>query len=80
MNKPETQSGGSLEPVGSVSRWWKRYRIVKDGYLGYEVQCWRVWLPVWMQCGFPGANTHRTVEAAEHYARNGKSNGVVKYL
>ena len=39
-----------------------KYRIVKDGYLGYEAQFKRWWFPFWMQCDF--CNTSGTVEQA----------------
>lgn len=46
----------------------KKYRIVKDGYLGYECQVWKLWFPFWVQmnCG----NTHRTIEAAKAFIKN----------
>lgn len=47
--------------------WGARYRIVRDAYLGYEVQIWRWWWPFWVQAGF--TNTHPTVERAEQWAR-----------
>jgi hypothetical protein len=49
-----------------LNRWWKHYRIVRDSYAGYEVQCWRIWFPLWNQCGF--VNTHSTVAKAIAYA------------
>lgn len=55
----------------------ERYRIVKDAYLGYEVQVWRWWWPFWMQAG--GTNTHRTLEGAERYAE-ANVRRVIKYL
>lgn len=55
-----------------------KYRIVKDRYSGYEVQHWRWWLPIWCQ---PQTNTHRTVEAAEEWAKHWASHkDVVKEL
>jgi hypothetical protein len=50
----------------------KEYRIVKDGYLGYEVQGRRWWFPIWMQCydGERIINTFRTVEEAELFAKD----------
>lgn len=52
-----------------------KYRIVKDDYLGYEVQQKSWWWPFWVQTG--GINTHMTLEKAERWA---KTRGVVKYL
>ena len=43
------------------------YRIVRDGYAGYEVQKRTWWLPIWRQAGF--CNTHRSIEAAREYAK-----------
>lgn len=47
------------------------YRIVTDHWLGYEVQSWRWWWPIWMQCFGPHGftNTHRTIQEAEAFAR-----------
>ena len=43
-----------------------KYRIVKDKYLGFEVQVKIWWLPFWWyQCG--GINTHHSIENAERY-------------
>lgn len=44
----------------------KRARVVTDTYLGYEVQVWRWWFPMWVQ---PRANTHFTEAAAEACAK-----------
>jgi hypothetical protein len=42
-----------------------KYRIVRDQYMGYEVQykCW--WFPFWVEHGF--TNTHKTIEEARGY-------------
>lgn len=52
------------------------YRIVRDRYMGYEVQIWRWWWPFWMEAG---VNTFSTEEKAESWAR-AYSQRVVKYL
>lgn len=53
------------------------YRIVRDRWLGYEVQ-WRYWwMPFWVQASF--SNTHSTIEKAEEFARN-HARPQVKYL
>lgn len=45
----------------------KQYRIVRDGFLGYEVQ-YKPWFwPFWVQAGI--TNTHETLEDAEDFAR-----------
>lgn len=54
----------------------KRYRIVRDGYLGYEVQVWRWYWPFWVQ---PYTNTHSSIERAEIMIEFLK-NKVVKYV
>ena len=64
--RTECDSTGSSPARGYASTWWKRYRIVRDKYAGYEVQCWRIWLPIWLQCGL--TNTHSTIERARKYA------------
>ena len=55
------------------SKWYKKYRVMRDGYLGFQVECWRIWFPIWIQVD--GCNTHRTIgEAAEwldNYLKNG---------
>lgn len=45
----------------------KRYRIVRDGFAGFEVQHKYPFWPFWVQTGF--SNTHLTVEQAEEFAR-----------
>lgn len=47
-----------------------KYRIVRDGYAGYEVQRKRWWFPFWMQAGI---NTWRTVEQAKAHIDRLKS-------
>lgn len=55
-----------------------RYRIIRDGYAGYEVQVWRWWFPFWIQ---PVTNTHSTVESAEQWAKRwDELRSVVKVL
>jgi len=54
-----------------------RLRIVRDRYLGYEVQVWRWWFPFWIQAG--DVNTFSSVESAEKWAV-GVQKPVVKYL
>jgi hypothetical protein len=48
------------------------YRIVRDTYLGYEVQARRWWLPLWIQCNWPMANTHGSIKRAEAYIESMK--------
>jgi len=64
--------------MNKISKWWKKYRVVHDRYCGYEVQCWRIWFPFWLQCGF--TNTHFSLEKAENYARIHANGGVIKHL
>ena len=45
----------------------RKYRIVKDGYLGYQCDVWRLWFPFWIQMGF--SNTFSSIEKAEEYIR-----------
>lgn len=45
----------------------RKYRIVTDNYLGYEVQMKLWWWPfTWLQC--KGTNTHSSLEKAEKFA------------
>lgn len=55
----------------------KEYRIVRDCFLGYEVQVRRWWFPIWVQAGF--ANTHSSIEKARAFAR-ALENECVEYL
>lgn len=43
------------------------YRIVRDNYLGYEVQMRLWWWPFWVECDF--VNTHSTICKAEAFAQ-----------
>jgi hypothetical protein len=43
-----------------------KYRIVRDGYAGYEVQRKLWWWPWWHQ---PRTNTRGTVEGAEDWLK-----------
>lgn len=50
----------------------RRYRIVKDAYLGYEVQS-RIWcFPFWLECrsSIGISNTHHTIEKAKEFIDN----------
>jgi hypothetical protein len=38
-----------------------QYRVVRDNYAGFEVQCRRWWWPFWCQCGI---NTHSSLKMA----------------
>ena len=66
-------------PDTAISTRWKKYRIVSDNYLGYEVQCWRIWMPFWLQCRGPSgpANTHPSIGKAREYARRHSEQGRV---
>lgn len=62
----------------------RKYRIVRDGYLGYEVQFKPWWLPIWVQAwGEIGpSNTHISLEEAEKFANRHREGNmsVVKML
>ncbi len=47
---------------------FKKYRIVKDYYAGYECQIWRLWWPFWCQMDY--VNTHSTIEKAKDFIYN----------
>jgi hypothetical protein len=56
----------------------RRYRIVKDNYLGYEVQS-RMWLlPFWFECnsGTYTTNTHSSIEEAKKFIQNRVNGGI----
>lgn len=62
-----------------------KYRIVRDGYAGYEVQVKKWWFPfMWFECHSAGfiCNTWRTIEQARHFAeQHAKRCGrVVEYV
>lgn len=48
------------------------YRIVRDRFLGYEVQVRNWFWPFWRQAGY--CNTHVSLERAEEYANRFASN------
>jgi len=48
----------------------KKWRVVRDRFLGYQVDVKVWWWPFWVQKGW--SNTHRTKEIAELYAREDK--------
>ena len=63
FNDPRTPPACGPSPGPGCSAFFRtKYRIVKDGYLGYEAQFKRWWFPFWMQCDF--CNTSGTVEQA----------------
>lgn len=64
---PAGDSPRSSEGLG-VLLLRKRYRIVRDEYLGFEVQIWRWWFPIWVQAG-DIINTHSSEELAIEYAK-----------
>jgi len=41
----------------------KKYRIVKDKFCGFEVQCWRFYFPFWAECMEGGITNTNTTEA-----------------
>jgi hypothetical protein len=47
----------------------RRYRIVNDNYLGFEVQSRRWWWPFWIEChgSIYRSNTHSTIESARKF-------------
>lgn len=67
---------GAAHGSASPSTWYRKYRIVQDSFAGYEVQCWRIWWPIWMQ---GKTNTHSTLERARQYAHYHAA-GAVEYL
>jgi hypothetical protein len=76
------KKSGTAQAVGRSGRtgcsafFRTKYRIVKDGYAGYEAQFKRWWSPVWMQCGF--CNTSGTVEMARKICDLHTRGGVVE--
>ncbi len=48
-----------------ISTWWRKCRIVRDVWSGYEVQWWYIWFPFWCQYQ---VNTHSSIDKAKHYA------------
>ncbi len=61
----------------------KKYRIVRDRFLGYEVQK-RLWfLPIWYQVSHElfHINTFKSIEEAEEFIKKvANENHIVKYL
>lgn len=54
-----------------------RYRIVRDRWLGYEVQFRWWWMPFYVQ---GRTNTHVSVRQAEEYVEFLRKGPVVKYI
>ena len=46
----------------------KKYRIVRNAYIGYKCEVWRLWFPFWCQMGLNSA--HKTIEQAKDYIHN----------
>ena len=51
-----------------------RWRIVRDGYCGYEVQFREWWMPFWLEHGF--TNTHVSIARAKDYIERHKTHVV----
>lgn len=49
---------------------WKKWRIVTDEYLGYEVQYRWIFWPFWLQHDI--SNTHLTIESAKRQLERAK--------
>ena len=61
----------------------RRYRIVRDNFLGFEVQYKVWWWPFWMQAGSRGGrgtNTRPSIESADFFARFHANGCVIKDL
>ena len=60
----------------------KKYRIVTDRYLGYEIQFKYIFFPFWFQLSVQGmgVNTFDTVEGAEAYVNKIKQKVVKNNL
>lgn len=61
----------------SPSSWWRKYRIVDDGFLGYEAQIKYIW-GVWRELNF--SNTHETIEDAKDYCLKHSNKGKALYI
>jgi len=55
------------EKPKKISTWWRKCRVVSDGYSGYEVQWKYIWFPIWLQYE---ANIHSSIENAKLYANS----------
>lgn len=53
---------------------FKKYRIVTDNYLGFEVQVKYIFFPFWLQSGI---NTFASIEKAEQYIKDKRFKKVV---
>lgn len=60
---------------------FKKFRIVNDTYARFEVQCWRLWFPFWIQChsGNSSTNSHLSIERAKEFIQQKKECGKVVY-
>lgn len=50
---------------------YKKYRVVRDTYSGFECQIWRWYWPFWVSMGF--TNTHKTLDNAIKYIESHKT-------
>jgi hypothetical protein len=72
-----SQPANETNQKPKLSKWWRKYRIVRDNFSGYEAQVWELWLPFWRQINF--ANTSPSVEKAVKICEI-HANPVVKYV
>lgn len=47
--------------IVTAPKWYRRFKIMRDSYAGYEVRVWRAWWPLWLQVD--GCNTHTTLDS-----------------
>jgi hypothetical protein len=62
--------------MGEEGKGMTKYRIVRDSFLGYEVQSWRWWFPFWVQ---GATNTHGSLSSAQAHIKTLKRSGEVVY-
>jgi hypothetical protein len=58
-----------------------KYRVVNDNYNGYEVQSFRWWFPMWMQCWASGSitNTFSNLDRAKQFIEIKKARTIIYY-
>ncbi len=67
-----SRAGQSVRDLKRLSNWFRQYRIVRDGWLGYEAQTKTIIWPFWTQINW--CNTSSTHERAYIICERHKNN------
>ncbi|MDY0251185.1 MAG: hypothetical protein RBR45_14215 [Pseudomonas sp.] len=56
----------------------RRYRIITDRFLGFEVQYTYWWFPFWIELDW--TNTHNTISEAKEYIEQDKQTNIINKI